>query len=254
MLFIIIFLIVLIIILYVWKNPTVTFIPYNYFISMITQKKVFYDQLEKEDIFPLSKKLEQNYLSIRQEALNVYQYIQGNVAKTLISQNDDFYKGWETFPLRMFGHDVKANLELCPMLAELLKNHDEVPTAFFSLMAPRKHLTAHYGPFKGILRYHLGLIIPPPESGDCFISVDDIHYYWKEGEGKLFDESYLHYVENNTNYSRIILFLDVKRPFITPFMNMINDLILKIIGLSPHNQKVVKRYSEQLLDKLCETL
>lgn len=239
---------------YIWNNPTITFIPYNYFVSLITKKRVFYTDHEKEEIFPLSTKLEQNYLSIREEALSVYQYIQGNVGKAFINQSDDFYAGWTTFPLRMFGHDVKANLGLCPVVAELLKDHEEVPTAFFSLMAPRKRLAAHYGPFKGILRFHLSLAVPPPESGDCFISVDDIHYYWKEGEGKLFDETYLHYVENNTDYPRIILFLDVKRPFITPFMNMINDLILKIIGLSPHNQKVVKSYSDQLLNKLSQSL
>lgn len=240
--------------IYIWNNPTVTFIPYNYFVSLITKKRVFYDQDEKVNIFPLSKILEENYLSIREEALNVYKYIQGNVAQAFINQTDDFFRDWKTFPLRMFGHDVQANLGLCPTLAKLLKNHDEVPTAFFSLMAPRKRLAAHYGPFKGILRYHLGLSLPPEESGDCFISVDDIHYYWKEGEGKLFDETYLHYVENNTDYPRIILFLDVKRPFITPFMSMINDLILKIIGLSPHNQKVVKSYSDQLLNKLSQSL
>jgi len=33
-------------------------------------------------------------------------------------------------------------------------------TAFFSILAPGKHLPAHRGPYKGVMRYHLGLLIP----------------------------------------------------------------------------------------------
>jgi aspartyl/asparaginyl beta-hydroxylase (cupin superfamily) len=35
-------------------------------------------------------------------------------------------------------------------------------TAFFSILAPGKHLPAHRGPYKGVMRYHLGLLIPEP--------------------------------------------------------------------------------------------
>ncbi len=68
-----------------------------------------------------------------------------------------------------------------------------------------------------------------------------ITYSWKEGEGILFDETYLHFVHNDTPYHRIILFLDIKRPFETSLMAYINDFILYLIGISPHNQKVVKK-------------
>ena len=117
-------------------------------------------------------------------------------------------------------------------------------------MEPGKYLDPHHGPFKGIIRYHLGLLIPPPESGECYISVDSLKYSWKEGEVILFDETYLHFVHNDTKYHRIILFLDVKRPFNTFLMNSINDFILWLIKISPHNQKVIKKYSRQLLDRL----
>lgn len=36
-------------------------------------------------------------------------------------------------------------------------------------------------------------------------------YYWKEGNGVVFDDMYLHYVRNPTNKRRIVLFLDIKR-------------------------------------------
>ena len=58
---------------------------------------------------------------------------------------------------------------------------------------------------------------------------------WKDGEGILFDESYKHFVKNETNYNRIILFIDVKRPLHTGFMTLINDGIVWIIKNSPYN-------------------
>ena len=40
-------------------------------------------------------------------------------------------------------------------------------TAFFSILAPGKHLPPHRGPYKGVMRYHLGLLIPSrPISAD----------------------------------------------------------------------------------------
>lgn len=245
-----IILLITVILIYIWNNPTLAFVPYNLFIDIITEKKVFYTSLEKRKIFPISSELESNYLAIKREALGVFDYIKGNVGQGYINEKDNFWQGWNTFPLRMFGNDIKSNMVMCPTLSKILRKcSNNVPTAFFSVMEPHKRLDAHYGPFKGILRYHLGLLIPPSESGECFISVDDIKYYWREGEGKLFDETYLHYVHNDTPYHRIILFLDIKRKFDLPIMNHINDLILYLINISPHNQKVVKQQSS-ILNKL----
>lgn len=240
---------------YLYNNPTLAFFPYNILVSLITQKKVFYTNREKKDIFSSSIILENHYEEIKNEALGTFNLINGNLGQDYIDNPDSFYDGWKTFPLRIFGQNITENMNMCPILSKILNTcKDQVPTAFFSVMEPWKRLDAHYGPFKGILRYHLGLSIPPEESGPCFISVDGINYSWKEGEGVLFDETYLHFVHNDTPYHRIILFLDVKRPFQTTFMNKINDLILEIISLSPHNQKVVKKNKKDLLNSLVKQL
>lgn len=252
---IVIIVITLVLGLYLYNNPKNFLIPYNYFISMITSNPVYYTKTEKEEIFPVSKLLESNYRTIQSEASNVFEHITGNVWKDFEVQGNDFWKGWNTFPIRMFGKNIKGNMDMCPVLSKILDEcKDQVPTAFLSVMEPGKYLDPHYGPFKGVLRYHLGLVIPPPESGECYISVDNIKYTWKEGEGTLFDETYEHYVHNDTPYHRIILFLDVKRPFKTSFMKSINDFLLYLMEISPHNQKVVKRYSTQLLNNLAYNL
>jgi len=225
----ILLIIVFILLIYFLRNPTEALLPYNLLIENLYEKKVFYSESEKKQIFPTSEIFEKEWLNIRNEFINVAKEKAefGNVGKDYIIQSDEFWEGWETFSLRMFGKDNIENLNKCPTLKKILQDNPDIPTAFFSIMKPGKKLPSHYGPFKGILRYHLGLIIP---KGICFISVDGETYTWKEGEGILFDETYKHFVINDTNYHRVILFIDVKRPLDFP-LNFGNDLLLSLMGL-----------------------
>ena len=236
MLILLLVLIILLFIIYFLRNPTEALHPYNLLIENLYEKKVFYSEEEKKEIFPTSIILEKEWKNIRDEFVyidiaNIGNNI-GNVGKNFIVENESFWEGWETLPLRMFGKDNEENMNKCPTLKRILKSDNNIPTAFFSIMKPGKKLPSHYGPFKGILRYHLGLIIP--KNGFCFISVDGETYDWKEGEGVLFDETYKHFVINDTNYYRVILFLDVKRVLNFP-LNIVNDIILYLMGISPYN-------------------
>ncbi len=221
--------------IYVLRNPTEAFLPYNQFIESITEKKVFYTEEEKKKIFPTSILLEENWREIRDEYFKILQKeeIEENVGKNFIVEDENFWKGWTTIKLKMFGKEFDA-LEECPFLKNILEKDKNITTAFFSIMEPGKTLPAHYGPFKGILRYHLGLSIPPKELGDCYISVDSEIYEWKNGEGVLFDETYLHFVKNDTSVPRVVLFLDVKRPLPSP-ISLLNDFLLFLISISPYN-------------------
>ena len=236
----ILLIIIIIFIIYFLRNPTEALLPYNILIENLYEKKVFYSDKEKKIIFPVSIQLEKEWQNIRNECLHCLQNINssfdsnrsfdrsiGNVGKDYIIEDYNFWKGWSTYQLRMFGKDNEKNMNNCPTLKKILKNNPDIPTAFFSIMEPGKQLPTHYGPFKGILRYHLGLIIP---KGNCFISVDGKVYDWKEGEGVLFDETYKHFVINDTNHYRVILFIDVKRPLDYP-LNIINDFILYLMGI-----------------------
>ncbi len=237
MYFILFLLVILLLIIYIIRNPTVILIPYNYLIGICYEKKVFYTQKEKEFIFPQSIILETEYNDIQKEFLNLYSKIyfsqpdklNYNIGSQFITANSDFWEGWNTIVLKSFGHFSK-NIDRCPHLKKYLEN-DNITSAFFSVLEPGKFIEPHYGPFKGILRYHLGILIP---KGECYISVDDIKYFWKNGEGVLFDETYLHYVHNNTQYKRAILFIDVKRPLFFP-LNILNNFILYIMGISHYN-------------------
>ena len=88
-------------------------------------------------------------------------------------------------------------------------------TAMFSILSPRKHILDHRGPYKGVLRYHLGLIVPQRRAA-CRIRVGEDVRHWEQGKSMVFDDTYNHEVWNDTDETRVVLFVDVLRPLPFP--------------------------------------
>ena len=93
----------------------------------------------------------------------------------------------------------------------------------FALLPPGGRLGAHRDPFAGSLRYHLGLVTP--NSDRCYIVVDGEKYFWKDGEAVMFDETYIHWAENTSDVTRLILFCDIERPLSNSIIRAINRII-----------------------------
>ncbi len=118
---------------------------------------------------------------------------------------------WKTFVLFGFGQRLEKNTVLTPKTAEILEKVPNLQTAMFSILAPGYHIPAHTGVTKGILRSHLGLIIPK-DYEKCRIRVDDTITPWRPGEIFVFDDTYEHEVWNDTDEERVILLFDFDRP------------------------------------------
>ena len=163
-----------------------------------------------------------NYHMIRNEVQNLYKKF-----KTI---DDDMFfqnlgrtrKDWSRLYLKWFEKIDPVGEKLCPKTTALMREMPNVKIAMFSVLKPGAKILPHRGPYRGCLRLHMGLITP--NSDDCFINLDGKSYSWRDGEVVLLDDSYLHYVENNTNKHRVILFCDIVRP-----MNFIGDDMNKIL-------------------------
>ena len=153
-----------------------------------------------------------------------------------ITDDDD----WKTFFFMGFGHRGEENLARCPKTAQLLAGIPGLTTAFFSVLAPGKHVPEHRGPYRGILRYHLGLRVPLEGSG---IQVGGEVRRWEEGGSLLFDDCYPHSVWNESDETRVILFLDVERPMTGP-ASVLNRLVIKLIKHSPFVRQAKRNYDE----------
>lgn len=65
-------------------------------------------------------------------------------------------------------------------------------------------------------------------------------YVWKDGEGMMFDDSWPHEVINPSNEPRVVLIVDVPRPFpLVP--RMVNRTVLWGLAAPLYGRKVVRR-------------
>ena len=118
---------------------------------------------------------------------------------------------WRTFILFGLGSKLVKNCRHAPRTAALLEQVPKLQTAWFSILEPGYHITAHRGVTKGILRCHLGLIVPDRRES-CWMRVDDQVCVWEPGKVLVFDDTYDHEVLNDTPQQRVVLLFDFIRP------------------------------------------
>jgi beta-hydroxylase len=147
---------------------------------------------------------------------------------------------WKTFFLHGYGYRMDGNCAKCPQTAQIVESIPGMFTAFFSILSPGKHIPPHRGPYNGLLRAHLGLIIPEPKAS-CRIQVGDEIRHWEPGKLMVFDDTFRHQVWNDTDGVRVVLFLDVHRP-LDRAGNLLNRCVLKLIQWSPFIQDARKNH------------
>ena len=90
--------------------------------------------------------------------------------------------GWKIFPLTAYGIRSQRNIDLCPCTWRAVQNIPGLRTAMFSILDPGRRIPPHRGPYNGVLRLHLGLLVPEPrERMGIRIGLEQRH--WHEGRG-----------------------------------------------------------------------
>lgn len=185
--------------------------------------------------FDWTRRLEGEWRTVRAELDEVLSYRDElpnfqDISVDQASITDD--DGWKTFFFVGYGFRAEANCARCPRTAALIDSIPGLTTAFFSILSPGKRIPEHRGPWRGVLRYHLGLKVPEP-SEQCGISVGGEVGHWEEGSSLLFDDGYDHHAWNDTDGVRVVLFIDVIRP-LRPPADQVNRALIKAIGRSPY--------------------
>jgi len=162
--------------------------------------------------FPELQKLQDNWEIIRDEALRMQDLRRIKAAENNddIGFNSFFKYGWKRFYLKWYDARHPSAEELCPRTVAILKSIPSIKAAMFAELPDGGKLNKHRDPFSGSLRYHLGLATPNDDR--CYIEVDGQSYSWRDGEGVVFDETYIHEAHNRSGANRVILFCDVERP------------------------------------------
>jgi beta-hydroxylase len=150
---------------------------------------------------------------------------------------------WKTYFFYGYGFRSDANCARCPETTRLIEAIPGMETAMFSILAPGKRIPPHDGPYKGVLRYHLGLAVPDARVDQVGIRVGPETRGWQEGASLVFDDTYQHEAWNETDETRVVLFVDVVRPLRQP-MRAVNAAVIKAIGYSPFIQDAKRRHRE----------
>jgi beta-hydroxylase len=172
--------------------------------------------------FPELSVLQENWPTIREEGLRLIELkkIKASEQNNDAGFNSFFKTGWKRFYLKWYDASHPSAERMCPQTYALLQGIPSVKAAMFAELPPGAKLNPHRDPFAGSMRYHLGLATPNDDR--CFIEVDGQRYSWRDGQGVIFDETYIHWAENASDSDRLILFCDVERPMRFGWMQAVN--------------------------------
>ena len=185
-------------------------------------------------VFPWAKDIEREWLAIRAELEHVLQrkdelpgFHEISTDVATITQDRD----WKTFFLCGYGMRADSNIRQCPETWRIVNKIPGLITAMFSILEPGKHIPHHRGPYNGVLRLHVGLIVPGPRE-KVKIRVGSEICHWSEGRALIFDDAYDHEAWNGSEKLRVVLFVDFVKPLRFP-ANLVNWLLLHLAIFTP---------------------
>ena len=117
--------------------------------------------------FDWVERLEKNSDVIRQELvalLDAQKHLPNIQELSPRQMNLSREDGWKSYFFFLLGHRIDESYRRCPETGKLLDSIPGLALAFFSVLAPGMHIKRHRGSYKGVLRCHLGLIVPEPRT------------------------------------------------------------------------------------------
>ena len=181
--------------------------------------------------YPHFRLIEENYPTIRAECEALMKdrsrLVRMDELGGSYTAGDTHVADWTTLMFKS-GSFIEENCRLAPRTADLIRKLPGVYTAFFSVLEPQQKLPPHFGYYKGFLRYHMGVMVPNDNADDsCWVRINadpadnarrdrDLiergeRYFWKNGQGVVFDDTFLHEAANESDQVRVVLWFDFRR-------------------------------------------
>jgi ornithine lipid ester-linked acyl 2-hydroxylase len=195
--------------------------------------------------YPFLKMFEDNWEKIAEEARVILKNREEIPALQEVSPDQHLIatgKNWRTFFLYGFGEQVPKNCAQAPITTSLLEQVPNIETSWFSILAPGYHIAPHQGVTKGILRAHVGLLIPKDRQS-CRIRVHDEVKPWEAGKVFVLDDTFEHEVWNDTEEERVILIFDFDRPMRWPGRALLR-FFMRVLKFTAYYQEPKKNLAD----------
>ena len=150
------------------------------------------------------------------EALRPYVRMDSGIGETKWSELDHSLD-WGAIFLWEYGRPNEAVLDRCPITRGTLESlplqriNGRSPSAFFSMIKPRKKIPPHTGVTNTRAIVHLPLVVPE----GCGFRVGGEIRPWVVGKPFAFDDSIEHEAWNNSDELRAVLIFDVWNPHLS---------------------------------------
>lgn len=173
---------------------------------------------------------------------DTYGGLNKNIGKD-VKEVDGKTNGWRVLNIKA-GKNYSPHAKHFPLLKKILENHPEIMSCAISVLEPGIKIPIHVGYYKGFMRYMLATHVPVNRE-DVFLCVNGKKYNWTEGEGVLWDDNYPHKVFNHTEETRVVIYMDIERPF-TGMLKHINRAIMNLAANSKTVKNEVSRTERQV--------
>jgi ornithine lipid ester-linked acyl 2-hydroxylase len=166
------------------------------------------DYFFNPDLFPELKPLKDNWERMRDEIL-AYERKLGEV-KEMDSHvpPTNTQNQWSLTYLMNYGWMFHRNLKRFPVVAGVVSQIPNAVFATISILPPHTDILPHCGNCNGIVRAHIGLVVPEHEPV-CAIQVGDEVQGWREGELLTFTIVNRHAAWNRSDHRRYIVIVDI---------------------------------------------
>jgi len=196
--------------------------------------KEFYDgklaPFYHSSCFPELNELKENWQLIRDEIIE-YEHNYGNLSGMNSLSPADVTGTWTLLYIKSFLRYYKKNRKRFPITSKLVDNVKNCVFASINILEPDSEIKPHYGDTNGIVRVHLGLIVPDPYP-IIGINVGGKETGWVEGDFMCFINVQKHYVWSKSKEKRYVLMLDIVPQ---PLIKRQYEICVKALGSQSFN-------------------
>ena len=152
-------------------------------------------------------------------------------------QDDGFFNSsitndrkWEKIYLKWYTRSPAYAYRLFPVTMAIIDRHADVRLAMVSVLRPGARVHPHCGPYRGSIRVHVS--VQTPNSPRCYIDIGGHRHVYRDDNIVAFDDTYEHSVTNDTDQSRVVLFLDIDRRMTYKWAQSILNCVSLLIGIT----------------------
>lgn len=212
------------------RPPHWTWQCFNWLITRnVTNKRFF-----KRDDLAWSANVEAKYPEVRKEVEKLLEHVKSMPTVHDMIPTTGYYfseRDWRQVTFFSYGTRIEDNCELYPNIWEAFSRVPDLVSGTVSILAPNEIVPAHEHSYKGLLIFHMGVVIPE-SGGGCGIRVDTEESRWQEGEVFAIDPTYDHEVWNRTDQYRAILLGEFRRPDLPGPLKFLDRIFIWAFGAS----------------------